>query len=102
MEATKKMPDTSNWIKDIVLLFLGPVVGWLASSFTRVSRTDFKEMIVRVEGIEKQLAERIPRAEFRDALNNLKAEFREDFNKLREDQREALAEIKQEIRALRH
>ena len=62
-------------------------LGWLASSVTKVSKADFKELVARVANLEK---DRITRDEFerdmaglRDILSEFRREVREDLREIK-------------------
>lgn len=80
-----------NWGSELLTVAASAALGWLASSLTKVSRKDFKELANKVEALKDDVADRITRSEFHASLDKLRSDLRED-----------LADIKREIRSLRN
>lgn len=53
------------------------LVAWLAASVTKVSKAEFKELITRVDTLEKDLTGRMTRTEFEQAFSKVEALVRE-------------------------
>jgi len=69
---------------------ISAAVGWLAASFTKVSRADFKELVKRVDAQEKDLTGRMTRTEFEQAFSKVerlvwdfRSEARNEFKELK-------------------
>ena len=66
------------------------VIGWFANSITKVSKAEHKELLQRVDALEKDLSGRMTRAEFEQAFNKVdllvrefRAEARAEFKELK-------------------
>lgn len=71
------------------------IVGWLAASVTKVSKSEHKELLQRVDAIEKDLTGRMTRAEFDVAFGKVEALVRE----FRLEARAEFKELKSELKA---
>lgn len=96
MQQTAIMPFTENIISSAVSV----AVGWLAASVAKVSRSEMreqqaahKELIKRVESLEKDLNGRMTRTEFEQAFNKVDLLVRE----FRTEARAEFKELKNEL-----
>jgi len=69
-------------------------VGWLASSLTKISKSEFKEAMKRLDALEKDMNGRMTRAEFEQAFNNVDLLVREFRAEARAEFKELKAELK--------
>jgi len=68
--------------------------GWLTASLTKVSKSDFKEVVKRLEATEKDLTGRMTRAEFEQAFNKVDLLVREFRAEARAEFKDLKAELK--------
>lgn len=73
---------------------ISAAVGWLAASFTKVSRADFKEVCKRIDTLEKELNGRMTRTEFDGAFSEVKAMVREFRLEARAEFKDLKSELK--------
>jgi len=78
----------------IIGAIVAGVAGWLANSFLKVGRGDFKELSNRVAALEKDLTGRMTRAEFEQAFIKVEALVRE----FRQEARSEFKELKTELK----
>lgn len=90
MQRIATMPLTENIISSAVSV----AVGWLAASVAKVNKSDHKELIKRVEALEKDLTGRMTRTEFEQAFNKVDLLVRE----FRAEARAEFKELKNELR----
>jgi len=90
MQQIQAMPFSDN----IIAPALGAAVGWLVSSLTKVSKTDHKEVIKRLDAMEKDLNGRMTRNEFEVAFNKVDLLVREFRAEARAEFKELKAELK--------
>ena len=69
-------------------------VGWLASSLTKISKSEFKEAMKRLDALEKDMNGRMTRAEFEQAFNKVDLLVREFRAEARAEFKELKAELK--------
>ena len=69
---------------------ISAALGWLASSFTKVSKAEFKELAARVASIEK---DRITRDEFEKGMGKLETLIKEFRVEMKSDIREIKAKV---------
>ena len=70
------------------------LVGWLASSVTKVSKSEHKELLARVDTLEKDLTSRMTRAEFDVAFGKVEALVREFRLETRAEFKDLKVELK--------
>ena len=82
------MPFSDN----IIGPALGAAVGWLVSSLTKVSKAEHKEVVKRLDSLEKEMNARMTRTEFEQAFNKVdllvrefRAEARQEFKELKNE-----------------
>lgn len=68
--------------------------GWLAASVTKVSKAEHKEVVTRLEALEKDVSSRMTRAEFVEAFGEVKILVREFRNETRSEFKELKIELK--------
>lgn len=68
-------------LENVIAGFGGLLIGWLFSSFFKISRTEFKEYILEVnhklDAISQALATKADREELKDAIAILRDDIRE-------------------------
>ncbi len=74
MQIIQSMPFSSD---GIITSAVSVALGWLAGSFTKVSRTEFKELLTRVGALEKDLTGRMTRTEFEQAFSKIEQMVRD-------------------------
>lgn len=82
--------ETMTVSDGIVTAGVSAAVGWLASSFTKVSKTEFKELTTRVANLEK---DRITREEFERTMGRIEESVREFRTEVKADLREIKAKV---------
>jgi hypothetical protein len=83
-----------NLGEGIIGAVISAVVGWLASSLTKVSKADHKDVVRRLEALERDLTTRMTRAEVEqrfDKIEKLVTDFRSEA---RYDLKELKSELK--------
>lgn len=75
---------------DIIAVLIAAALGWLANSFLKVGKAEFKEAIARVDALSKEVDHLIGRAEFDKGI----AKFESQLEKLQ-------VEMKAEMKAFR-
>jgi hypothetical protein len=91
MQQTESMPLSET----IITASVSAAVGWLASSVTKISKSEFKDAVKRLDLLEKDLAGRMTRAEFEQAFNKVDLLVRE----FRAETRAEFKELKNELKA---
>lgn len=70
------------------------LVGWLAASVTKVGKADHKELMTRVDAIEKDLSSRMTRAEFDHAFGKVESQLQAFRLEVRADFKDLKSELK--------
>ena len=86
--------DTMNVGDGIIGAAASGLVGWLASSVMKVSKSDHKELLARVDALEKELSGRMTRTEFEQAFSKVEALVKEFRTEARAEFRELKSELK--------
>lgn len=81
-------------VEGIIGAVVSAAVGWLASSVMKASKGDVKELVKRVETLEKDLSGRMTRTEFDAAFGEVKAMVREFRLEARAEFKELKSELK--------
>jgi len=70
------------------------IIGWFANSIMKVGKADFKELMKRVDEMEKDLTSRMTRTEFEQAFSKVEALVREFRFEARAEFKELKSELK--------
>jgi hypothetical protein len=74
--------------------FAAAIIGWFANSVTKVGKTEFKEIVKRIDAVEKDLVGRMTRAEFEQAFSKVEGLVREFRIETRAEFKELKSELK--------
>lgn len=79
-------------VETIISAGVSAAVGWLVASVTKVSKTEFKDVIKRLDTLEKEINGRMTRAEFDGAFSKVerlvwdfRSEARSEFKELKSE-----------------
>lgn len=89
MQQIERMPWSSE---GIIGAIASGLVGWFAASVTKVSKAEHKELLARVDMIEKDLKSHMTRSEFDSAFSKVerlvwdfRSEARSEFKDLKSE-----------------
>ncbi len=71
------------------------LVGWFVASVTKVGRGEHRELLQRVDALEKDLTSRMTRAEFAESFSEVKSLVREFRSETRAEFKDLKSELKQ-------
>jgi len=88
------MQKTMTFGEGLLGAGISAAMTWLAASFTKVSKAEFKELLTRVGVLEKDLTGRMTRTEFEQAFSKVEALVREFRLETRSEFKDLKSELK--------